>query len=156
MVRRAAVRALGFLGTANEIPRLNAMMAEDSAEPGQVRAVAREALKRLTDNSFESTEALHERKVREAARKYKLSGLYNDTTHDKAWSLVVRSPPFPAWEFAVWDAAVRWIVSHEPENRITEMIAEVAPNLRFRVLQDFDYRLYCPEWWRNAMDEQVQ
>ena len=150
MVRRAAIRALGFIGTTNEIPRLNAM-AEDNVEHGQVRAVAREASKRLTNNLFEPTEAYHERRVRQAARKYELSDVYNDSTRDKAWRLVVTSPHFPAW-----DAAVRWIVSHEPENKITEMIAKVGPELRFRVLQDLDYRLFCPEWWRNPMDEQVQ
>ena len=149
MVRRSAARALGFIGSTSEILRLNAI-AEDSDEHGQVRAAARKASKRITGNLFEQNEGYHERLVRKAAQKYELSNVYNDSTRDKAWSIVERSPEFPAW-----DAAVRWIVSHEPEGRITNMIAKLASGLRFRVLQDLDYRLYCPEWWRNPMDERV-
>ena len=107
-------------------------------------------MKRLSNMSYETPLDSHKRSVEKMASKYELSEVYDEGTQAKAWDLLLRSSSFPTW-----DAALRWIVSHESHEKVTWMIEKIGANLHIRRLQDLDYRLYCPQWWRDAMDQPV-
>ena len=50
------------------------------------------------------------------------------------------------------EASIRWLVKYEAHESIEELIKEKGEELHFVVLQRFDYYLYCPKWWQDAIE----
>lgn len=142
-VKKAAVTALGFIVSPEKaIPILKAIL-ENSNEDIQVSGEAIKTLKRLNNEPFESKDS-HERHVRRITDKYGLTGTHQETC-SKAYNFLWT--PHPVYQ----DAGIRWIIKHERDN-IDKIIEEHGHKLPFRVLQQFDYYLYCPQWWLDSMD----
>lgn len=146
-VRRGAAKALGFIGTPEQsIPILEAIL-DDPTQHEQVKAAAAKALERL-NNVLPEPRSWYERAVRHKAYGLGLSDDYSEENRAKARELLFDRG-------LAREAALRWMVSHESPEEITRIIAEHGIDLPFRVLQEFDYHVYCPQWWRDAMDQLV-
>lgn len=144
-VKRVAVTALGFIATPEKaIYELKSILKEvlkDSND--QVRKAAEKTLKRLNNEPFDPVDS-HERSVKRITNREDLNDT-NQEARNKAYSFLRSKDP------RYQDVGIRWIIKHET-NKIDTIIENHGFKLPDRVLQQLDYYIYCPQWWRDAMD----
>ena len=110
-----------------------------------VKRTAGESLKRFI--GLEPGENSFERKISHIlSEEYHLDSTDSEENRNKARYLLRSNNLY------YWHAGIRWFISQGLKNEIEKIIKNYGWNLRFAKLEDFDYYLYCPDWWRDVMD----
>jgi hypothetical protein len=148
-VRRSAINAMGirldiYPGFRSRvIPLLDQILANPK-EVGPVSRAARNLLSKLNGEHCDDTLAF-ERAVSRMSSRHGLDGPFSNERRQKAFHLLSFTPNVSH------EAAVRWIVLNDRDS-IDALIATSGTTLQFRILQRFDYFLYCPKWWLEPRD----
>lgn len=148
-VRKAAVIAMGSIEmpekTISEIKPVLEGVLYDPDE--QVRIAADKTIRRLNNDPVDFRSS-HERYVEIITNKNGLD-THSQAARDKAYSfLKIKNVPYQ-------DAGIRWIIKYE-KNEIDKIIENHGIQLSDYVLQQFDYNINCPQWWRNAIVKDVK
>ena len=109
-----------------------------------VKRASAEALKRF--EGLKLPENYFERSISYILTKFKINNSDSDENRIKARRLLL-SP-----NFYYWNAGIRWFILRGLRDEIEKIIERDGWKLRFAKLEDFDYYLYCPQRWRNAME----
>lgn len=143
-VKIAAMIAIGFIAKReNLIFEIEPVLVEFLKHPNeQVCVTARKTISRLNSDLVDDRNA-YERSVELIINKYGLN-VNNQEARTKAHSfLEIKNVSYQ-------DAGIRWIIKNEKEE-INKMIMNHGFQLPDRILQQFDYYINCPQWWRDRM-----
>lgn len=148
-VRREAVvalglRALNFPDFASEAICLATRISCSHDEIGQVVAEAKNVVQFLENSSF-VPEPSYDKFLRKITLLNDLHNAFTEARSNKAVELLF------AKLSQLQEAGILWLINHHP-SRIDSILHDHGNILSFRALQRFDYYLFCPLYWRNALE----
>lgn len=110
----------------------------------EVKRAATVSLNRL--KGLPISENAFDRKISQILLKYEMDDSVNQENITKANNLVMTN------NFYTWNAGIRWFISQNLCGELEEILKGYGRDMRFAKLIDIDYYLYCPNWWREAID----